>query len=180
MPRLLKVTAVCVSLAYPFIVYWGSQAFSPAFLLPVLLFVLGLRWIIGGNLHERRIVVCSALMLLLVMSFWGYMAGLKFYPVLMNLGFLTVFAGSLFSEQTVVERIARIREPDLSSDGVRYTRKVTQVWCGFFLANGLAAALTALYASDEIWLFYNGFLAYILIATLASVEWLVRKRVKSG
>ena len=32
----------------------------------------------------------------------------------------------------IVERLARIREPQLSPAGVRYTRKVTKVWCSFY------------------------------------------------
>ena len=32
----------------------------------------------------------------------------------------------------MIERFARIREPNLSMQAVSYTRRVTQVWCVFF------------------------------------------------
>nr|WP_243432096.1 hypothetical protein [Aliamphritea spongicola] len=165
-------------MAYPFIVYWGALTFDISFILPVLLVLLGLRWLIGGHVNERKILLITVVLLLFVMAGWGQLTGLKFYPVLMNLSFLTVFAGSLFAPMTAVERIARLKEPDLPPEGIAYTRTVTKVWCVFFCINGSVAAGTALFASDEVWLLYNGFIAYILIAVLVAGEWLVRKKVK--
>ena len=77
----------------------------------------------------------------------------------------------------MVERLARIREPHLSPAGVRYTRKVTQVWCGFFIGNGAIALFTVLYADMRLWTLWNGVIAYILMGTLMASEWLVRQRV---
>ena len=77
----------------------------------------------------------------------------------------------------MVERLARIREPQLSPAGVRYTRKVTKVWCGFFIGNGAVALFTVLYADLRLWTLWNGMLSYILMGTLMAGEWLVRQRV---
>lgn len=63
------------------------------------------------------------------------------YPVLVNLMMLAVFGSSLFAGQTVIEKLARLQQPDLPEKAVRYTRRVTQVWCVFFIANGTLAAL---------------------------------------
>ncbi len=46
---------------------------------------------------------------------------------------LALFSASLLQKQTLVERLARLQEPELPDSGVRYTRTVTKVWCGFFL-----------------------------------------------
>src|SRR2546423_11913745 len=43
--------------------------------------------------------------------------------------YTTLFRSSLFRPPTVVERLARLRNPELPAAGVRYTRQVTQVWC---------------------------------------------------
>jgi uncharacterized membrane protein len=75
--------------------------------------------------------------------------------------------------------LARLREPDLPPHAVVYVRRVTQVWCGFFLLNGSVALATALWASERVWALYNGLIAYLLIGTLFAVEWLVRQRVKA-
>ncbi len=58
----------------------------------------------------------------------------------------------------------------------RYTRRVTQVWCGFFVLNGGLALCTALWASDAGWALYNGLVAYVLMGLLFAGEWLVRRR----
>ena len=54
---------------------------------------------------------------------------------------LAVFGGSLFAKQTVIERLARLQHPDLPPEGVRHTRRVTQIWCAFFIFNGATAAI---------------------------------------
>jgi len=67
----------------------------------------------------------------------------------------------------------------LPAGGVAYTRKVTIMWCAFFVANGLAALATALWASNEVWLLYNGLVSYLLMGALFAGEWLVRRRIKA-
>ena len=102
---------------------------------------------------------------------------LKLYPVLVNAVLLIVFGLSLWRPPSVVERLARLTQPDLPPRGVAYTRQVTRVWCAFFVVNGGLAAATALWASDAVWALYNGLLAYGLMGALFAGEWLVRQRV---
>ena len=177
MKQLLKVFVILLTIGYPFIVYWGLQHHSAAKLLPLLLALLALRWLVGNRRGERWVLIAILAIVLTVAFTWGYQIGLKFYPALVNLGFLVLFAGSLLTPPSFVERLARLRELDLSPAGVIYTRRVTLVWSIFFVVNGSVAAATALWASDEIWLLYNGFIAYLLIGTLAAGEWLLRQRV---
>jgi uncharacterized membrane protein len=177
MRQLIKAVLIVLSIAYPFIVYWGLQHYQAAKLLPLLLILLALRWLTGQRSAERRILIAILVSVLVIAVSWGYQLGLKFYPVMVNLGFLILFAGSLISPPSFVERLARMREPDLSPEGVAYTLKVTWMWSGFFLINGIIAAFTALWASTELWTLYNGFIAYLLIGILAGGEWIVRRRV---
>lgn len=62
---------------------------------------------------------------------------LLFYPVVVNAVMLAVFGGSLRSTMPIVERLARLQEPDLPEKAVRYTRRVTQVWCLFFISTAV-------------------------------------------
>ena len=103
---------------------------------------------------------------------------LLFYPVVINIVMLAVFGGSLWSAMPIVERLARLQEPDLNDAAIRYTRRVTQIWCAFFIVNGSIALLTALYGDMALWTLWNGMVAYLLMGTLMAVEWLVRQRVK--
>lgn len=100
---------------------------------------------------------------------------LRLYPASISAGLLLIFGASLRRPPSMIERIARLREPDLPVAGVQYTRRVTKVWCLFFVINGTAAVYTAFYTSREIWALYNGALAYVLIGALFLGERLVRR-----
>lgn len=104
--------------------------------------------------------------------------GMRAYPVAVNMLMFCLFFASLLRGQSFIERLARLHEPDLPPAGVRYTRHITQVWCGFFVFNGLIAGWTALYADLAIWTLYNGLISYLLMGVLFTAEWLVRRRVR--
>ena len=101
---------------------------------------------------------------------------LPWFPCL-TLAVLLV-ATSLWRGMPIIERLARLKEPDLPAAGVRYTRKVTRVWCGFFVFNASVAAATALYADLATWTLYNGLVSYVLMGLLFCGEWLVRRRLR--
>jgi uncharacterized membrane protein len=98
------------------------------------------------------------------------------YPVAVSSVLLLLFAGSLLRPPSIVERIARLQTPDLPPAAVVYTRRVTQVWCVFFILNGGISAWTAVAASREAWLLYNGLISYLLMGALFGGELLYRRR----
>ena len=91
---------------------------------------------------------------------------------------LGLFGSSLLHGMPIAERLARLQEPDLPARAVQYTRRVTQVWCLFFLLNGLIAAGLTLWAPLSWWTLYNGLIAYIAMGLLFAGEWLTRQRVR--
>jgi uncharacterized membrane protein len=101
---------------------------------------------------------------------------LLYYPVLVNLMFFLIFAASLKQKQSLIERLARRLDPDLPTSGVRYTRRVTQAWCLFFVLNG-AIAWWSVGAGEAVWALYNGCIAYVLIGLMFAGEWLIRRRI---
>ncbi|MDR3323941.1 MAG: hypothetical protein LBS89_07040 [Zoogloeaceae bacterium] len=102
---------------------------------------------------------------------------LQYYPVLVNLMLLLLFALSLKQKQSLIEHLARRMEPDLPESGVRYTRRVTEVWCLFFLING-GIAWWSISAGEAVWALYNGGIAYLLMGGMFAGEWLIRRRMK--
>jgi uncharacterized membrane protein len=102
---------------------------------------------------------------------------LQYYSVVVSVFFLSVFASSLTHKQSLIERLARQFEPNLPESGVRYTRRVTQAWCVFFLLN-TALTLWSIHAGEKVWALYNGFISYVLMGCMFAGEWLVRRRVK--
>jgi uncharacterized membrane protein len=179
MSKGFNLLAVAITAVYPLALWWGQAHFEPRVLAMLLLLVVlvrlhalrvsrAARWWIGGTL------------LLLGFAVWAnVMLPLKLYPLLVNVVLLGVFAYSLIFPPSVVERLARLREPDLPASAIGYTRRVTQIWCGFFAANGTMALITALWSSPGAWWLYNGLIAYVLMGILFAGEYCVRLYVKS-
>ena len=92
---------------------------------------------------------------------------------------LLLFARSLWQPQTLIERLARLQDPQLPPEAIRYTRRVTQVWCGFFVVNGTLALGTILLGDMALWSLYNGLLSYLLMGSLMGGEWLLRRRLQA-
>ncbi len=145
---------------------------------PAGLLLVPLAWRTAGGLQLPR----GALVLA---SFLGGAAILSrhelpvlFYPVLVNGAFLAVFGSSLSASQTVIERIARLSEPELPTAAIAYTRKVTIAWCIFFSINGLIALWTT-QQDRMVWTLYNGAISYLLTGLMFAGEWLIRLRIRS-
>jgi len=176
--RFLTIFAVLVTLTYPLAVWLGEGRVEPR-LMAGLLVLAGLARLPAVPFDHSTRWWLTAIAILVVAAIWANGSlPLKLYPVLVNGSLLAMFAYSLAAPPTVVERLARLREPDLPPQAIAYTRRVTQVWCGFFAVNGCAALLTALYASSALWWFYNGFVAYLFIGLLFAGEYCVRRRFK--
>jgi len=176
-PPLLAGVLLVASVAYPVVVYLALGHVSPRWI-ALLLVVLALAraWVTRESFWLGAAALATLLAgASLLGDFWG---PLKLYPALVNGVMLGVFASSLWRGPSVVERLARLRETDFPPAAVAYTRRVTQVWCGFFVVNGLIAAATALWASAAVWALYNGLLSYVAMGALRGGEWLVRRRVR--
>jgi uncharacterized membrane protein len=103
------------------------------------------------------------------------------YPVVVNVVLLFVFALSLYRQQTIVEKIARLRDPKFSDLEIPYARKVTLAWVIFFTINGCAAFVTVLIEDKFYWSIYNGAISYVLMGLMFAGEFYCRKRyIKSA
>ncbi|MBE0400038.1 hypothetical protein EI168_07930 [Halomonas sp. FME1] len=136
--------------------------------------------LLAWRMPQARYLAVTAAILLLTLGALGYTElGMRAYPVAVNAIMLAIFLSSLWRGMPVIERLARLREPELSAAGVRYTRNVTWAWCGFFMFNGAIACWTALYADLATWTLYNGAISYGLIGIMFIGEWLLRHRMRS-
>jgi len=180
-------TALLAALAllYPALVYFGLLHFSAQWVGIALALVMVLRLLLLRNTTSKQLQtsLLPALLLAtacaLASAFLNQAGALKFIPVVINLCCLLGFAITLWRPPSMIERFARLHEPQLSDRAIRYTRQVTVVWCVFFIINGSMALYTALYADMKIWALYNGLIAYLLMGALFAGEYLVRLRVKA-
>lgn len=122
--------------------------------------------------------VAGAILLAAVAVWANMLLPLKLYPVLVSCVMFAVFGYSLRFPPTAIERLALLRQPTLHPLVVLYTRRVTQIWCVFFVINGLISFFTALWTSEVVWSLYTGVISYILMGVLFGGEFLYRPRFK--
>lgn len=177
----LRALAVLAALLYPLAVWFGLQLTTPRVIALLLAAVMIVRVLAAPKAARKGLLPLVAVGVLLALL--GVLSNathwLLIYPLAVSLVLLALFLWSLRHPPSAIERLARLQEPDLDADGVRYTRKVTQVWCGFFVVNAGLSAWTVLRADLAIWTLYNGLIAYLLMGTLFIGEWLVRQRVRA-
>lgn len=169
-----RILSVVLSVAYPFVVWAGLKFWG----LNALIVLITLLCLINLFLRPDRInfLLFGVVLCLGAASFLSEVSlPLKLYPVVVNGILLCTFALSLVNPPSVIERLARLKDKNLPQKAIAYTRNLTVIWCGFFIANGSVALWTALAATDEIWSLYNGFIAYVLIGLLLGGEVIVRR-----
>ncbi|SEF59994.1 COG4648 family protein [Marinobacterium lutimaris] len=173
-----KVLLVLLSVLYPALVYFLIDRVQPGWFLSLMFGLLLWRAIASRQPAERWTLVAATLLLAVLSLILPAEQSMKLYPVLMSLAMLLLFGSSLIKGPTLVERIARLKEPDLPPEGVRYTRQVTRVWTVFFAANATIAMATVLSNDDQLWALYNGLISYLLVGMLMLGELLVRRWVR--
>ncbi len=179
--RLVAIVLGVLLVLYPLLVYVGLQQFGPRALACILL-LAALAKLVATKLARQPMGNGAWLLLAATVAggltlLTGSVIGLKFYPVIVNLVMLGLFGMSLYRPPSMIERFARLQTPDLPAHAIGYTRKVTWVWCGFFVVNGAIASLSV-FASDQLWALYNGLLSYVFIGLLLAGEYLIRLRVQ--
>lgn len=173
---------------YPVLVYFGLQNFSVSSVAAALIVICALR-LLTARASRRAVgrpgpsspplpmitsVACIGLAVISLAQ--GRSAAMLYYPVLVNAVLFLLFAHSLVSPPSVIERLARLKDVELPERAVIYTRRATVAWAVFFACNGGAALYTTVAASREAWMLYNGFIAYVLIGAMFGGEFLVRSK----
>lgn len=166
-----------LTLLYPLAIWWGGGRLEPRWLALGLLAVGAVRLATARDAAWRRVGV-GALALGALASVLNVAWPLRFYPVVVNASLLALFGATLWRPPSMVERLARLSQPDLPPHVAAYTRRVTQVWCGFFVMNGAVAAATAVWGTESTWALYNGGIAYGAMGVLFAGELMVRQIVK--
>lgn len=178
MSKLSSLLLVLVGVLYPFIVYFGTGHLSA----PVLGLLIAALWLMRAPALMRqpggRWMLGATLVYCVVLAVGGSEHLVRWYPSLLCGLLLVVFGVTLVAGPPIIERIARLTDPDFPPEAVAYTRKVTWMWAGFFAINGTLSAALAAVGPLSWWTFYNGVVAYVAMGTLFAGEWLVRQRLR--
>ena len=173
---IINLLLTLTGIAYPILWLFADNQ-QMLFHLP---WIMALLWAFKGAVQQqgqRYFAWCMAF-ILAVVALTRSIETMFWYPIVINVLMLSLFGGSLLRGQTVVERLARLQTPDLNEHGVRYTRKVTQLWCGVFIVNILIAGTAIGLEYYDFWALYTGVISYCIMAIVMAGEWLVRQKVK--
>lgn len=178
-----RYLAIVAFIGYPLLVWRGLSAGSPRTIALILLVVLApaayLR-LRSTNRPQTRGLMAIPLVTITSLGIASLLNQIGFIlvvPVAINLVFLATFGVTLRSgSMPMVERFARLQDPDLTPEKQAWCRLWTQIWCGFFVINGTIAAVLGFSAPLEWWALYNGLLSYICSGILLTTEWLLRRR----
>ena len=182
MKRVLPVVVGVLLAAYPAAVYFGLTGGASARVV-----ALGLLAALAGVVVPRvwrakredlRVVLPGPLAAAACAIAGAVLDDPRFVlavPVLINLVLLVSFGATLRGAgPTMVERFARMQDPELTPAKVAHCRAVTWVWCAFFVINGTIAAVLAIRGPLEHWALWVGALAYLAMGALFAGEWVVR------
>ena len=179
----VRILFAILLIAYPVVVWRGLSALSPRAIAAALLCIMvplavwRLRRCNRAAMRELAIVPIVTVLTLALSAALNAADLLLVVPVLINTIFLVTFGLSLRPGVTpMVERFARLQEPELTAEQRAWCRAWTIIWSVFFVANGTTALVLALAAPLAWWAFYNGLVAYVLMGILFAVEWTVRRR----
>ena len=171
-----KILLTLASLAYPLLWYYGRENGAFFWLAAAMCVLWLIRVTMPQTAGQRAVALLLAAFFAAVLVF-RLPDSMYWYPVAVNALMLAVFGGSLFAKHTVIERLARLQHPDLPPEGVRHTRRVTQIWCGFFVFNGATAAALAWLQWHDWWAAYTGNADYVLVGLLFAGERVQRRLV---
>lgn len=203
MKKFLKVLFYVIAAIYPVLMFTMFVVFKmPVRVLSLCVVVLACAFFLSATGNRKsdadsekkaldwRPMLSSALFLLagILCFVFNEKIFLKLYSVVINATLLCVFGSSLIFKPNIIFRFACIGDKSIKNSTYEknvdsYCKKVTIVWCVFFVANGSISAVTALYnfgnaeLNDKIWSIYNGGISYILMGLLFAVEYLVRMQV---
>ena len=178
---LLAIVNGALAVAYPVAIWWALTHRSPRMVgvvaLSIAVPLMALRVLRSDRTHLGPVlrVPMTVLALLLLGTLLDDARFFLLLPVLINLALLAQFGASLRSDMPIVERFARMQEPELSEPKRAHCRQVTQAWCLFFVVNAMVCGALVLWAPTRWWAVYTGGIAYALMGAMFTIEYIVRK-----
>lgn len=177
---LFSALLIVLTVSYPFIVYELLGIVSPLWFAIFILAVFTFRFI-AMKAYQQRLswfIWGAVALFCFTILFFRSPHLIKLYPAIMSLGMGFAFIGSLYTNETLIERFANIGGAPPPNAALPYIRKLTTTWGSLLFANAAVSAYTAFYSSLAKWTFYNGFLSYAIFGFFALAEWCYRQYFK--
>ncbi|MBX2813405.1 MAG: hypothetical protein KTR25_16435 [Myxococcales bacterium] len=172
---------IVVALAYPFGVHWAlntGQELMLVGLVGLLLLPLVLCRVYRKGIGSlKNISSIGAILMVTISSASAVLhvdRGMLLVPMVTNLVVGWSFGWTLWVGPPMIERFARLVEPQLSAPKVHWCAVWTYVWVGYFGVNMVITSLLTAFAPISWWVIYTGCVTYLLMGILFVVEILGR------
>ena len=91
----------------------------------------------------------------------------------MNFFFFITFTISSFQKETMLHKIAKKLDNEITEEFDTYMRNFTYIWILVTFTN-LVISFSTLFMPDRVWALYNGCISYLLIGTVLAIEYPIR------
>jgi uncharacterized membrane protein len=92
------------------------------------------------------------------------------YPVVRSLAVSAIFCWTLISPPSLVERFARIRQPNLPDAVIRYCRNVSIIWAIWLAINAVVAMSLVVWGDLRSWAVWTGGVSYAISGLIFAGE----------
>ena len=166
-----------VTLAYPLVVYFGIQHFSPATFALFFLVSGAARFYLTKDKKDLTIIVFMAIIVVYILAllFINDAFLLLLYPAFVSLSVAILFAVSLKQKTSLIERVAMAAGNKITVNAKRYTWRLTVFWSGILIVNSAVCFYLALAASRELCALYSGLVCYLIFAVIGVIEYGYRR-----
>lgn len=169
--QITKIILGVIVVIYPFVVFYALE--SHVAVRFVGLFLLALI-VLSFTKNKNKVIFALGVVLCSLVIFLNQPWFLKLYPVLMNSTICAIFALSLNKTPIITKQAMLAHKQPLDNKTKTYTKHATLAWAIFMACNTIVSFITV-FLPDVYWVWYNGFISYILIGTMMLCEFFIRK-----
>lgn len=164
-------------LAYPFAVHWLLAAHRPQIALGLAAVALGgLCWSLADARWRWLALLMIALSSFAASALHADELVLFLPPIAINLGLALFFASTLSrGGEPLISLFARVERGSLSPELKVYTRCLTWVWVGFFLAMAAVSLVLAVTGPRMAWAWFTAVGNYLCVVVLFVGEYVYRR-----
>jgi uncharacterized membrane protein len=171
--RLLAIAGSAISgVAYPFAVYFYRDRFPALAFVAAALLLIAVRLMALNSPLARlwRIPLLLSALLMIAVAVLDRGLAKQAYPVVQCFAVSAIFAWTLISPPSLIERFARLRHAEMTSEATRYCRNVTVLWAGWLAINGAVAAVLAFGDDLRYWTIWTGIASYMISGLIFMAE----------
>ncbi len=174
-----KVIDAVIFVLYPLLVLVGMTYLGIRLTAVILLLFVGRRIIalLLANKAETRVVLYQAAAMGVIMGAAALSESpiaLRAAPFFISLTFIFTFAISLRTTP-LIERFARMTDPELSEEEVQYCRNLTKVWVAVLSCNSMLVFGAAFVEDHVLWSILVGPVSYSVLGSVFVFEYPYRK-----